>query len=134
MPAARTLRTPGHLPRAKTKLGQPAPLIVANGNTQKGRWNRGGVLLRALVLAVEQRFQLFLQIAGAIGLFRGIERVHRPAVIPSERRNKLRRRAGKLECISILQERDVVLWAAANRSITFVSMPQVIGLTKPSGG
>src|SRR5258705_13595651 len=33
-------------------------------DTQEGRGNRGGVLAGALVLAVEQNFQLLLQLAG----------------------------------------------------------------------
>jgi hypothetical protein len=55
-----------------------------NGDTQEGRGDGGGIHARAFVLAVEQNFQLHLQVGGFAVLFRGFECVHGRPVIPSE--------------------------------------------------
>ena len=92
--------------------------------------------LRAFVLAVEKLFQLFLQISRSAVLFRGFERIHGWPVVFPEFIHERRRRAGKVEGKRVARERDLLCRnpAAANRSITLLSMPHVIGLTKPSGG
>ena len=59
-------------------------LLNRNGDTQEDRGNGGGVHARAFVLAVEQNFQLFLQVAGFAVLFRSFECIHRRPLIFSE--------------------------------------------------
>ena len=50
--------------------------LERNGNAQEGRRNGGGILARALVVAVEQNFQLLLQITGSTVLLCGLECIH----------------------------------------------------------
>lgn len=107
-PPARWTRPPhaGHKPlltfattRAHHKGTARAPLVAAplpgiedgvsldfywsttqNGNAQEVRRNRGGILARAFVLAVEENFQLFLKITSSTVLFGRFEGVHGRAV------------------------------------------------------
>ncbi len=64
--------------------GMKFPLLNRNGDTQEGCGNGGGVLAGAFVLAVEQSFELLLQVAGFAVLFRSFECIHGWPVIFSE--------------------------------------------------
>lgn len=80
-------------------------------------------LLGLFVLAVEQSFQLFLQVAGATALFCSLERIHRWTVIFSKRGNELRRGPWKIEGVGVLEERDVFLWhPRGGKSLHHVSL------------
>ena len=81
-----------------------ASLTNRNRDPQEGRRNGGGSLACALVLAIEQNFQLLLQIAGTAVLFRGFERVHGRSIVLSEFIDELGRRAGKVEKIGVPEE------------------------------
>ena len=77
-----------------------------------------------------------LEIFGSAVLFRRLESVHRGAVVFSERVDELRRRRRKIKGVGVAGKDifSVGTPAAVNRSMTLLSTPQVIGLTKPSGG
>ena len=60
-----------------------------NSDAQEGRRNGGGILAWAFVLAVEQNFQLLLQITGSTVLFRRFECIHGWPVVFSECINEL---------------------------------------------
>jgi len=61
-----------------------ASLTNRNRDPQEGRRNGGGSLACTLVLAIEQNFQLLLQIAGPTVFFRSFERIHGRPVVFSE--------------------------------------------------
>ena len=96
----------------------------------------GRLVVRSLVLLVEEQLQLGLELIGSALRLGGLERIHRRAVIGTERGQQFRRRRRLLEDERVLFEGDVAAGtpAAPNRSITCSSTPHVIGLTKPSGG
>ena len=56
-----------------------------NSHAQEGCRNGGGILVGAFVLAVEQRFQLILQISCSAFLFGSVERIHGRSVVVPER-------------------------------------------------
>src|SRR2546423_12155339 len=76
-------------------------------HAQEGCGNRGGILAGALVLRVEQSFQLPLEVRGSTVLLGGFERVHRRPVVLSELADELRRSAGEIERIGVSYERDL---------------------------
>src|SRR6266568_2312035 len=86
------------------------PLLNRNSDTQEGRGNGGGVLVRAFVLAVEQNFELLLQIVGFSVLFRSFERIHGRSVIFSEFTDEFRWLAWKVEYIGISDKRYILFW------------------------
>ena len=90
----------------------------------------------ACVLAVEQRLQLPLQVGRPAVLLRRLERVHRrPVVLPELATNSDGGPGKSNVYVSRANEiRSAGTPAAANRSMTWLSTPHVIGLTNPSGG
>ena len=52
------------------------PSSKRNSHAQEGCRNRGGVLARTFVLAIEKVFKLLLQISGSTVLFCGFKRIH----------------------------------------------------------
>lgn len=72
------LARPPHQARANQTL------IDRNCNAQVSRWNRRCILDRALVLAVEQSFQLSLQIVGLAVLFSCFKSIHGWSIVPPE--------------------------------------------------
>src|SRR5262249_19188490 len=118
--------TPTHAPRHHAMRGWRCPgnqseaapaqrLVAGDSNTQKRGRYRSGVLARAFVLAIEQNFQLFLEITGAVVLFRGFKGIHGRSIVFSERCNKFRWRTTKLEGVCVLKEWDVFLWPPGGR-------------------
>src|SRR6266851_1294004 len=85
-------------------------LLNRNSDTQEGRGNRGGIHARAFVLAVEQTFELFLQVAGFAVLFRSFECIHGRSVILSEFTDEFRWLPGKVEDIGISDKRYILFW------------------------
>ena len=96
--------------------------------------NGGGIL--TLILAAEQIFEFFLELSGPAGLLCGFEGVHGWSVVGFEYIHERRWLAGKVEGERVSQKEifSAGTPAAPNRSMTLLSTPQVIGLTKPSGG
>src|SRR5438876_12177340 len=86
------------------------PLLNRNRDAQEGRGNGGGVLVRAFVLAVEQNFELLLQIAGFTVLFRSFECIHGRPVIFSEFTDEFRWLLGKVKDIGISDKRYILFW------------------------
>ncbi len=108
-----------------------------NHHAKESRGDGGGILASALVLAVEEVFEFFLQIGVLAVFFGGVEGVHRGAVIFSECIHKGGGGSGIVEVKRVVGEGDFLglnAEAAVNRSIALLSTPQVIGLMKPSGG
>src|SRR5439155_46068 len=86
-------------------------------HAQEGRWNGGRILARACVLAVEQGFQLSLQIGLAAVGGSSLERVHRRPVVRPELGNKLRRCSREGERVRIPLERDHLLGHTRARAL-----------------
>src|SRR6476661_8692444 len=87
--------------RPRSYLPHGFLLLNLNGHAQEGRGNGSGVLARAFVLAVEQNFQLLLQIAGLAVLFCSFECVHGWPVVFSEFIDEFGWPAGKIEDVGI---------------------------------
>src|SRR5712671_2602678 len=85
-------------------------LLNPGGDPQEGRGNRGGVLAGAFVLAVEQHFQLLLQVADLAVLFRGFEGIHGRPVIFSECIDEFRWLAREVEDVGVPEKRYIFFW------------------------
>src|SRR5262245_49016178 len=59
-------------------------LVDCNSNTQEGCRNGRPILVRALILALEQSLQILLQITGSAALFGGFERIHGRSIMSTE--------------------------------------------------
>ena len=109
-------------------------LSKGDRHAQEGCRNRRGIL--TLVLAVEQCFELVLQGRASAVLFCGFECIHGWPVVSPEFVDECDGVPPKLK-VNVSRAKEMFAAetpAPANRSITLLSTPHVIGLTKPSGG
>src|SRR5262245_58513457 len=98
------------LPPKHSRQSSDAPnrsLSKRNRNAEESGRNRCGILTGALVVAIEQDFQLLLQLSSSTVLFRRFEGIHGGPVIFSKFVQECRRGAGIVECKRVSGEGDL---------------------------